>query len=42
MSSVWSFAFLWRFQSLAAGTPAEVQEKRQGVQLLQPTEPNAS
>ena len=42
MSSKWSFTFLWYFQSLAAGTPTKVQEKRQGVQLLQPTEPNAS
>ena len=27
MSPVWSFAFLWRFQSLAAGTPTKVQEQ---------------
>ena len=28
MSSVRSFAFLWRFWSLAAGTSTTVQEKR--------------
>ena len=42
MSSVWSFAFLWCFESLAAGAPAEEGKKEQGMQLCQPTEPNAS
>ena len=42
MSSVWSFAFLWCFESLAAGAPTEEGKKEQGMQLCQPTEPNAS
>ena len=42
MSSVWSFALLWCFESLAAGTPTEEGKKEQGMQLCQPTEPNAS
>ena len=42
MSSVWSFAFLWCFKSLAAGAPTEDGKKEKGMQLCQPTEPNAS
>ena len=42
MSSVWSFAFLRCFESLAAGTPTEEEKKEQGMQHCQPTEPNAS
>ena len=42
MSSVWSFAFLWCFESLAAGAPTEEGKKEKGMQLCQPTEPNAS
>ena len=42
MSSVWSFAFLWCFESLAAGAPTEEGKKEKGMQLRQPTEPNAS
>ena len=42
MSSVWSFAFLWCFELLAAGAPTEEGKKEQGMQLCQPTEPNAS
>ena len=33
MSSVWSFAFLWCFESLAAGAPTEEGKKEQGMQL---------
>ena len=42
MSSMWSFAFLWCFESFAAGAPTEEGKKEQGMQLCQPTEPNAS
>ena len=42
MLSVWSFAFLWCFESLAAGAPTEERKKEQGMQLCQPTERNAS
>ena len=42
MSSVWSFAFLWCFESLVAGAQTEEGKKEQGMQLFQPTEPNAS
>ena len=35
MSSVWSFAFLWCFESLAAGAPTEEGKKEQGMQLCQ-------
>ena len=42
MSSVRSFEFLWWFESLAAGAPTEEGKKEQGMQLCQPTEPNAS
>ena len=42
MSSVWSFAFLWCFESLAAGAPTEEGKKEQSMQLCQLTEPNAS
>ena len=42
MSSVWSFAFLWCFESLAAGPPTEEGKKKQGMQLCQSTELNAS
>ena len=42
MSFVWSFAFLWCFESLAAGAPTEEGKKEKGMQLCQPTEPNAS
>ena len=43
MSSVRSFAFLWRFESLAAGAP----DKRRGedtlrVAFIGPAEPTAS
>jgi len=30
---VGSFAILWRFESLAAGTPVKSRRERQGVQL---------
>ena len=42
MSSVWSFAFLWCFESLATGAPTEEGKKEKGMQLCQPTKPNAS
>ena len=42
MSPVWSFAFLRCFESLAAGAPTEEGKKEQGMQLCQPTGPNAS
>ena len=42
MLSVWSFAFLWCFESLAAGAPTEEGKKEQGMQLCQPTELNTS
>ena len=42
MSFVWSFAFLWCFELLAAGALTEEGKKEKGMQLCQLTEPNAS
>ena len=42
MSSVWSFAFLWCFESLAAGPLTEEGKKEKGMQFCQPTKLNAS
>ena len=36
------FCVFWCFESLAAGAPTEEGKKEQGMQLFQPTEPNAS
>ena len=35
MSSVYPFAFLWCFESLAASAPTEEGKKEQGMQLCQ-------
>ena len=34
MSSVWSFAFLWCFESLAAGAPTEEGKKEKAFSFL--------